>query len=392
MWIQKNRNYDNDKKKDILDLLYYLRNSTLNDFITNLYLNQEIQNDYSNQVFLSTVHGSKGLEWNHVYIIDMNNNDFPSIRPDFFKDELDSMEEERRLFYVACSRAKKYLTITYHIDQNTNISPFIRELNDTLYLGNNIDKSKIELNNNIPKDVSKIIKNYGHNNICMLKELPWKEKCIHEEFLGSNNLKNKKIIGNYFDYLIPKIIQNNYPDKIKKFDLNLVHKDDKFPKKIYHEYIDENNHWTNLLLTIFYIASYKSDLKDFEINKIQDLLLSEESFLFYKNLEIGIKKLVDLFKPKIIYSHYNVNYDLIRGEIDLVFDDVLIEIKVSNMEVCNLNYLCQILTYGYLMTKKGNKINKVCLYNVQNGLLNIIETNNFDFDLFYNNFFFKSVK
>jgi hypothetical protein len=69
-------------------------------------------------------------------------------------------------------------------------------------------------------------------------------------------------------------------------------------------------------------------------------------------------------------------------------DDVLIEIKVSSNEICNVNYLSQVLIYGYLMSKKDIKINKICLYNVQTGVINIIDTSTFDFKLFYEELFF----
>jgi len=55
-------------------------------------------------------------------------------------------------------------------------------------------------------------------------------------------------------------------------------------------------------------------------------------------------------------------------------DDVLIEIKVSSNEICNVNYLSQVLIYGYIMSKKDIKINKICLFNVQTGVINIIDT------------------
>ena len=386
LWLSKNRNFESERK-EILNLLFYLRNGSLIDFINTLYLNRTIDNDGENKVFLSTVHGSKGLEWNHVYIIDVNNTDFPSIRMNYFKDELDDMEEERRLFYVACSRAKKYLTITYHVDKNSDISPFIREIDDTLYFGNNIIKDNVVLSNNIPKDVSLIIKNYGHQNICdLLKNLNTKEKILHTEFLGRTHIiKNKKYIGNFFDYLIPKIIQNHYPDKIKKFDLNIVRRNENFPKKNYHDYIDQNTHWSVLLENIFYTATYNSN--DNEINKIKDLLINEESITFYKELENGIIKLIDMFKPKTILSHYNINFDLLKAELDLLLDDTIIEIKFSEKEICNLEYICQALTYGFLMFKKGIKINKVCLYNVKTGIINIIDTSIFDFNEFYKRFY-----
>jgi DNA helicase-2/ATP-dependent DNA helicase PcrA len=144
LWIIKNRNFESEKK-DILNLLFFLRNSSLSEFINDLYLNKNLEIDIENKIFLSTVHGSKGLEWNHVYLIDVNNIDFPSMRMAYFKDELDDMEEERRLFYVACSRAKKYLTITYHKDKNHDTSPFIRELNKDLFMENNLCNNKLLL-------------------------------------------------------------------------------------------------------------------------------------------------------------------------------------------------------------------------------------------------------
>jgi hypothetical protein len=330
---------------------------------------------------LSTVHGSKGLEWNYVYVIDVNNIDFPSIRTSFFKDELDDMEEERRLFYVACSRAKKYLTITYHIDQNTNISPFLRELDNKLFIGNSLNNdNEILLINHIPKDVSTIIKNYGHQNICeLLKNLNVKEKSLHNEFLFKiNDIKNKKYIGTFFDYLIPKILHNNFPEKMKKFDLNCIPKE-----KIYYEYIDENTHWSNMFENILYIAL--NGIND--QTQIKKLLINDESLKFYKELEIGIVKLVEIFKPKTIFSHYNINFDTLKAVIDLVFDDTIIEIKFSESETCNLQCVCQILTYGYLMNKKGIKINKVCIYNVKTGLINIIDTSTFDYNEFYKRFY-----
>jgi DNA helicase-2/ATP-dependent DNA helicase PcrA len=58
---------------------------------------------------ISTVHSAKGLEWNTVIIPHALDGLFPSIRAK----SLEDMEEERRLFYVACSRAKEQLYITF---------------------------------------------------------------------------------------------------------------------------------------------------------------------------------------------------------------------------------------------------------------------------------------
>jgi DNA helicase-2/ATP-dependent DNA helicase PcrA len=59
---------------------------------------------------LSTIHSSKGLEWNSVFIIYALEGRFPTMRSVASDEEI---EEERRLMYVACTRAKANLFITY---------------------------------------------------------------------------------------------------------------------------------------------------------------------------------------------------------------------------------------------------------------------------------------
>ena len=63
-----------------------------------------------NKVTLMTVHSSKGLEFPHVYISGMEEMLFPSVSSVSGEDEV---EEERRLFYVALTRAEKSVTLTY---------------------------------------------------------------------------------------------------------------------------------------------------------------------------------------------------------------------------------------------------------------------------------------
>ena len=77
-----------------------------------------IQNDiYSKAnkaVILSTIHSSKGLEYDSVYMVDVYDGRFPSSRPNIFsrsKDNADGEQEERRLFYVGITRAKNKLSL-----------------------------------------------------------------------------------------------------------------------------------------------------------------------------------------------------------------------------------------------------------------------------------------
>src|SRR4029434_9589334 len=64
-------------------------------------------------VTLSTVHSAKGLEWNNLFVIWRTDGWFPSNR---FQDEFDDLEEERRLLYVATTRAKRDLHFVYPIN------------------------------------------------------------------------------------------------------------------------------------------------------------------------------------------------------------------------------------------------------------------------------------
>jgi DNA helicase-2/ATP-dependent DNA helicase PcrA len=59
---------------------------------------------------LSTVHSAKGLEWNTLFVIWMTDGWFPSSRS---AEEFEDLEEERRLLYVAATRAKQHLYFTY---------------------------------------------------------------------------------------------------------------------------------------------------------------------------------------------------------------------------------------------------------------------------------------
>ena len=64
-------------------------------------------------VTLSTVHSAKGLEWDSLFVIWMTDGWFPSNR---FQDEFDDLEEERRLLYVATTRAKRELHFVYPLN------------------------------------------------------------------------------------------------------------------------------------------------------------------------------------------------------------------------------------------------------------------------------------
>ncbi len=85
----------------------------LSDFLEDIALVSELDKDISEsekRVSLMTIHLAKGLEFNHVYIVGLEEDLFPSALSSTTRADL---EEERRLFYVAITRAKKKLTISF---------------------------------------------------------------------------------------------------------------------------------------------------------------------------------------------------------------------------------------------------------------------------------------
>ncbi len=85
----------------------------LSDFLSGVSLltDQDTDGDSdSERITLMTVHSAKGLEFDHVFVVGMEEDLFPLIMA---KNELQGLEEERRLFYVAITRAKKTCTLTY---------------------------------------------------------------------------------------------------------------------------------------------------------------------------------------------------------------------------------------------------------------------------------------
>ena len=98
----------------------------------------------SPSVTLCTVHKSKGLEWKHVILLECSDSVFPMVK------ETDSdIEEERRLFYVAVTRAKERLYCTFnHSSYKVPMSRFLTEISPSLYLCSDSKASKIKAKSN----------------------------------------------------------------------------------------------------------------------------------------------------------------------------------------------------------------------------------------------------
>ncbi len=120
MPLFKNKYDDHNKRKKDLDIFINITENykNLNTLLADMALEpptdsvtdigeEDKENEY---LTLSTIHSAKGLEWHTVFIIHAVEGFFPS---SMSYDKIETLEEERRLMYVASTRAKQNLYITY---------------------------------------------------------------------------------------------------------------------------------------------------------------------------------------------------------------------------------------------------------------------------------------
>lgn len=173
---------------------------SLEDFISEmtLYTDQDAEDDDTPKVTLMTMHASKGLEYDDVYCVGIEETIIPSARSQSSQEEI---EEERRLFYVAITRARKKCTISYARERMVNgqviptgPSRFIKDLNveyikDTSGILNGSFKEQMErkieqVHGDLPHFAKKRtrIKRVRHTNTST-NETQWRDQSSEVDFV-----------------------------------------------------------------------------------------------------------------------------------------------------------------------------------------------------------------
>ena len=107
-----------NRVENLKAFLESIEDISVKDYLDSIVIEKE--DDDPDKVTLMTIHKSKGLEFPVVFIVNCSENNMPKVGPD---GEITDIEEERRLMYVAMTRAKKTLFISHN-----NPSRFINEL------------------------------------------------------------------------------------------------------------------------------------------------------------------------------------------------------------------------------------------------------------------------
>jgi DNA helicase-2/ATP-dependent DNA helicase PcrA len=183
---------DNEKENNIEQSDFLI---TINEYIDNVALITDADNEKEedkNKVSLMTVHQAKGMEYNYVYIVGMEENLFPSNMSIL---SLNEIEEERRLFYVALTRAKIKACVSFAASryrwgklESNNVSRFVREIDDE-FLETTLDdnRSTFMLNDdNDDDDFGNIISKPVSNVITVIKRPTLNQYTPSEDFIPSD--------------------------------------------------------------------------------------------------------------------------------------------------------------------------------------------------------------
>ena len=178
---------------------------SLSDFLVDVALLTDADNEKEedkNKVSLMTIHAAKGLEFKNIYIVGLEEDLFPSM---LSKNSRSELEEERRLFYVALTRAKVNATLSYAINRfkwgnliQCEPSRFLEELDPKFLNETKIKQKPSFINSNSgtplknkffqksPKNFKKIStiekENFPTSKNLNIKELKVGNEVLHDRF------------------------------------------------------------------------------------------------------------------------------------------------------------------------------------------------------------------
>ena len=322
---------------------------------------ESINSNVTGRIILSTVHGTKGLEFDHVIFIDYIPNKCTN---------MEELEEERRLFYVGITRVKIELTLLYN---NNNPSCFLREcwaINPNIFtnLPSEYNKFKPEYNffkktEYVQHNIAHICNNLTLDNLLKLNEIvPFRtylqknsKKCkiikLHDK-IDLDKSKNEQIITCY-EHLYELMGKYILIKKMHKL-FNFHHILDPIQSIIFRNYtVIKNTKDINNYIEYVY-KNYLVDLSKCDINLEY---LKKYANYSYKtcpkyldwNHMINSK---DRF-TKAINNYYNNNYD----NADLFDVCIVADMTVNNR--LSLQYLNHDVELLNLISDKFNDIDKL---------------------------------
>ncbi len=196
--LKKHKGDPQERRENALELLRTAREKfkegvSLEDFLTEAFLVSS-EEEEENAVSLMTIHSAKGLEFDVVFIPRLEEEILP--HKSALEDE-EELEEERRLFYVAVTRAREKLYLSYTRDKNRKPSRFLSDIPKNLLNLEHFRKKtpkvsyRVELKPNEKVKVGAVVNHrvFGVGKVLRVEgekaivDFRGKEKTIHTSFL-----------------------------------------------------------------------------------------------------------------------------------------------------------------------------------------------------------------
>lgn len=413
-YIQNNYDKINERVDDIEKLEYFFNvYDNLNSMIIDLHLseNQDNYNISNEKVLISTIHQSKGLEFKNIFVIGVQK---CPLLTSIYND--DDIFEERRTFFVALSRAIDNLFISlcqdenkfYNNNQYNNNDDRFNTTYGSIYV-NEILRYSPNLIENINYKLPNIINSGNLSDIIKNKILINGPSYVHKQMCNLEysieHLKNTyqidatyypKLVGMMFDLIITRIFiekyQNNKNNQNIFYELKEVNSCQPLIE-IFTDYkipINNDSVLDSILkLSVFcnYNAKYLMENQTFLNNVISKFKDRFNNYYFKEylgNLKKELFNLIDNYDNSSndssnnlsnIYLHKYIHYNKVKGQIDLLINDTLIEIKYSKFQLFNAMNISQILSYNAMAYNNEIIIKRNMLLNPCTGEYIIIENN-----------------
>jgi hypothetical protein len=304
-------------------------------------------------ITISTVHKSKGLEWDTVIIVGLNDNFWPS----HMNNNIKNIEEERRLFYVAITRPKNDL-IFVGTSSDLPITRFIKEIDSKYIEYDTKTKNLFGTNDkNIPKlkySVTELIMLLQGKDINNLRELNLaltenrEERLLFDDMLNVNDDIKENFFesdfGEFVDKLLTRQIMLKNGEMIRDIDTELLINGINLTEEemeIYQKYelekiIHSNNYKKDEIIEIIkcipILQTHKNDLKlalkicDYIKENVEFRRINTYPDLFMKQLNESYKKYINKnFKNKDIMKdiyYISLSRKIINERRRLIYRDI----------------------------------------------------------------------
>jgi superfamily I DNA and RNA helicase len=319
-------NRDNPDKKRI----EYIALITDND--------KNITKSYENKLCLATIHKIKGCEWKYVFLIDLDDKIFPSDCDDI------GIQEERRLLYVAITRAKLFIQISF---TSNTISRFIQEIDSKLYNFPEFKKIYFEINNKRSNQIKtkvteliQLLNNEDYENIRkqdILSTFMPKEIQIH-----NTNTYNKEILDNnlqadygiYIDTYISRMfgLKNIKSNGLENLTAKCTIYSIELSAQQYNIYLESKLPIQLLMYEYDIIKMYHSvfDLDEYKMNILENIL----------NKIIAKAKYLKVYPSYIYVTKSGFLPNEFESMMISSYNNYILSKQIDNKDIYNIS-LCQ---------------------------------------------------